>query len=243
MENKCVQILDLNFISEDKATILDLIAKRANNEEKTFVITANAEIAMYARENKNYLELTKDANYIVPDGIGIVKGAKILNKYIPERVPGIDLMMGMLQHANNNDKKVYFYGGKLEIIEKMVEVLKVKYSNLNIVGYHHGYHDDSDNKIMNEVIKLQPDYIFVAKGCPLQDEWIAKAMKCVNKGIFMGVGGSFDVISGNVKRAPKIWQNLNLEWLYRVLSNPQRISRYVALPKFVIEVMKDRRKV
>jgi N-acetylglucosaminyldiphosphoundecaprenol N-acetyl-beta-D-mannosaminyltransferase len=242
MENKYVQILDLNFIGEDKSTILDLIAKRVNNKEKTFVITANAEIAIYARENKDYLELTKYANYIVPDGIGVVKGAKILNKHIPERVPGIELMMDMLEYANDNDKKVYFYGAKQETLEKMVKVLKVKYSNLNIIGYYHGYHDDSDDKVMNEVIKLQPDYVFVAKGCPLQDEWITKVMKYANKGVFMGVGGSFDVISGNVKRAPKVWQKLNLEWLYRVLSNPQRIGRYVALPKFIIEVMKDRRK-
>ncbi|MCR8745432.1 WecB/TagA/CpsF family glycosyltransferase [Romboutsia lituseburensis] len=242
MKNKYVKILDLSFIAEDKKTILDLINKRVDNNEKTFVITANAEIAMYARENKDYLELAKTAHYIVADGIGVVKGAKILDEYIPERVPGIELMTDMLEYANNNDKKVYFYGAKPEVIDKMVEVLKVKYSNLNIVGYHHGYHDDSDNSIMNYILNLEPDYVFVAKGCPLQDKWIQKVMKKANKGVFMGVGGSFDVISGHVKRAPEFWRKLNLEWLYRVLSNPQRVGRYIALPKFVLEVMKDRRK-
>jgi len=241
MEDKYVKVLDLPFIAEDKNTILNLIAKRVNNEEKTFVITANAEIAMYARENKEYLELTKKSNYIVADGIGIVKGAKLLNKNIPERIPGIELMMDMIEYANLNDKKVYFYGAKPETIEKMVNILKNKYPKLNIVGYHHGYHDDSDNKIMNEVIQLKPDYVFVAKGCPLQDEWIIKVLDKVDKGVFMGVGGSFDVISGNVKRAPEIWQKLNLEWMYRLLNNPQRIGRYVSLPKFIVEVIKDRR--
>ena len=242
MESELVKILDLSFISEDKKTILDLINQRVSNNQKTFIITANAEIAMYARENKHYLELANKADIIVPDGIGVVKGAKILNKHIKERVPGIELMENMLEYANNNNKKVYFYGAKPETVEKMVEILKQKYTDLNIVGYHHGYHDDSDNKIMNEVIDSQPDYIFVAKGCPLQDEWINKVMEYVSKGVFMGVGGSFDVISGNVKRAPQIWQKTNLEWLYRVLSNPQRIGRYVALPKFALEVIKDRRK-
>lgn len=241
MGYKYVKILDLPFIAEDRKTILNLIAKRVDNEEKTFIITANAEIAMYARENKEYLELTKKSNYIVADGIGIVKGAKILNENIPERIPGIELMMDMLEYGNLNNKKVYFYGAKPETIEKMVNILKNKYPKLNIVGYHHGYHDDSDNKIMNEVIKLKPDYVFVAKGCPLQDEWIIKVLDNVDKGVFMGVGGSFDVISGNVKRAPELWQKLNLEWMYRLLSNPQRIGRYVSLPKFVIEVLKDRR--
>ena len=241
MGEKYVKVLDLPFIAEDRKTILNLIAKRVDNEEKTFIITANAEIAMYARENKEYLELTKKSNYIVADGIGIVKGAKLLNENIPERIPGIELMMDMLEYANLNNKKVYFYGAKPDTIEKMVTILKNKYPKLNIVGYHHGYHDDSDNKIMNEVIQLKPDYVFVAKGCPLQDEWITKVLDNVDKGVFMGVGGSFDVISGNVKRAPELWQKLNLEWMYRLLSNPQRIGRYVSLPKFVIEVLKDRR--
>ena len=241
MGDKYVKVLDLPFIAEDRKTILNLIAKRVDNEEKTFIITANAEIAMYARENKEYLELTKKSNYIVADGIGIVKGAKLLNENIPERIPGIELMMDMLEYANLNNKKVYFYGAKPETIEKMVTILNNKYSKLNIVGYHHGYHDDSDDKIMNEVIQLRPDYVFVAKGCPLQDEWITKVLDNVDKGVFMGVGGSFDVISGNVKRAPELWLKLNLEWLYRLLSNPQRIGRYVSLPKFVIEVIKDRR--
>ena len=241
MGEKYVKVLDLPFIAEDRKTILNLIAKRVDNEEKTFIITANAEIAMYARENKEYLELTKKSNYIVADGIGIVKGAKLLNENIPERIPGIELMMDMLEYANLNNKKVYFYGAKPETIEKMVTILNNKYSKLNIVGYHHGYHDDSDDKIMNEVIQLRPDYVFVAKGCPLQDEWITKVLDNVDKGVFMGVGGSFDVISGNVKRAPELWLKLNLEWLYRLLSNPQRIGRYVSLPKFVIEVIKDRR--
>ena len=241
MVNKYVKILDLPFIAESRKTILDLIAKRVENEEKTFIITANAEIAMYARENKEYLELIKKSNYIVADGIGIVKGAKILNENIPERIPGIEIMMDMLEYGNLNNKKVYFYGAKPDTIEKMVTILKNKYPKLNIVGYHHGYHDDSDNKIMNEVIQLKPDYVFVAKGCPLQDEWITKVLDNVDKGVFMGVGGSFDVISGNVKRAPELWQKLNLEWMYRLLSNPQRMGRYVSLPKFVIEVLKDRR--
>lgn len=241
MGEKYVKVLDLPFIAEDRKTILNLIAKRVDNEEKTFIITANAEIAMYARENKEYLELTKKSNYIVADGIGIVKGAKLLNENIPERIPGIEIMMDMLEYGNLNNKKVYFYGAKPDTIEKMVTILKNKYPKLNIVGYHHGYHDDSDNKIMNEVIQLKPDYVFVAKGCPLQDEWITKVLDNVDKGVFMGVGGSFDVISGNVKRAPELWQKLNLEWMYRLLSNPQRIGRYVSLPKFVIEVLKDRR--
>lgn len=238
-----VKILDLDFFSESKQELLKDIFSRVKNNQKTFIITANAEIAMYARSNEEYLKIAKSADIIVPDGIGIIKGAKIQNKSIKERIPGIELMIDLIEHANSNNEKVYFYGAKEETLEKMISNLKEKYSSLNIVGYHHGYHDDSDNKITDEIKSLRPDYIFVAKGCPLQDNWINKVIKEVNKGIFMGVGGSFDVISGNVKRAPKVWQDLNLEWLYRVLSDPKRINRYVSLPKFVLEVVKDRRKI
>ncbi|MFI3210213.1 MAG: WecB/TagA/CpsF family glycosyltransferase [Peptostreptococcaceae bacterium] len=235
-----VKILDLDFFAGTKNELLENIYSRVKSNKKTFIITANAEIAMYARENNNYLEISKRADIIIPDGIGIVKGAQIKKKSIKERIPGIELTMDLLSHANDNNEKVYFYGAKEETIQTMVLVLKEKFSKLDICGYHNGYHDDSDNKIVNEIIELKPDYIFVAKGCPLQDEWIIKALDRVDKGLFMGVGGSFDVISGNTKRAPKIWQKLNIEWLYRVLNDPKRIGRYISLPKFVLEVIKDK---
>lgn len=237
-----VKILDLEFFANSKKELLKEIFDRVKNNQKTFIITANAEIAMYARKNKDYLKLAENADFIVPDGIGIVKGAKIQKKHITERIPGIELMMDFLVHASENNEKVYFYGAKEETIEKMIKILKEKYPTLNICGYHHGYHDDNDNKITNDIKNLKPDYIFVAKGCPLQDNWITKAIKEVDKGLFMGVGGSFDVISGNTKRAPEIWQKLNIEWLYRVVNDPKRIGRYIELPKFVIEVIKDKEK-
>ena len=184
----------------------------------------------------------RKATYIVPDGIGVVKGAKILNQNIPERVPGIELMTDLLSMANENNQSVYFYGAKKEVIDSMVKKLLIDYPNLNIVGYCDGYNNDEDDSVTNEVIKLEPDYVFVAKGCPLQDEWINKVIVKVDKGLFMGVGGSFDVLGGFVKSAPKIYQKLNLEWLYRIAGNPKRWKRSLALPKFVVEVIKEKYK-
>ena len=129
---------------------------------------------------------------------------------------------------------------KNEVIEKMIKRIKSDYPNINIVGYSNGYINDADNKITDEIINLEPDYIFVAKGAPLQDEWINKVIQKTDKGLFMGVGGSFDVLAGEVKRAPEIWQKLNLEWLYRIAGDPKRWKRSMALPKFVIEVLKLR---
>lgn len=240
MEKNLVEIFNIPFINMKKEDILKILEQRVAENKKTYVVTANAEIVMYAKENVSYFNIITKADYIVPDGIGVVKGAQILKKEIKERVPGIELMVDLLKIANKFNQKVYFYGAKNEVIEKMIKRIKSDYPNINIVGYSNGYINDSDNKITDEIINLEPDYVFVAKGAPLQDEWINKVIQKTDKGLFMGVGGSFDVLAGVVKRAPEIWQKLNLEWLYRIAGDPKRWKRSMALPKFVIEVLKLR---
>lgn len=240
MENNLVEIFNIPFINMEKREILKVLEKRVLENKKTYIVTANAEIVMYAKDNKSYFDIITKADYIVPDGIGVVKGAKILKKEIKERVPGVELMVDLLKVANEFNQKVYFYGAKDEVIEKLVRVIQADYPNINIVGYSNGYINDENNEITEQIINLKPDYVFVAKGAPLQDQWINKVMKYTNKGLFMGVGGSFDVLSGNVKRAPEIWQKLNLEWLYRIAGDPKRWKRSITLPKFVIEVFKLR---
>lgn len=240
MEKNFVEIFNIPFINMKKEDILKILEQRVAENKKTYVVTANAEIVMYAKENVSYFNIITKADYIVPDGIGVVKGAQILKKEIKERVPGIELMVDLLKIANKFNQKVYFYGAKNEVIEKMIKRIKSDYPNINIVGYSNGYINDADNKITDEIINLEPDYVFVAKGAPLQDEWINKVIQKTNKGLFMGVGGSFDVLAGEVKRAPEIWQKLNLEWLYRIAGDPKRWKRSMALPKFVIEVLKLR---
>ena len=240
MNKNFVEIFNIPFINMKKEEILKILEQRVVENKKTYVVTANAEIAMYAKENVSYFNIITKADYIVPDGIGVVKGAQILKKEIKERVPGIELMVDLLKIADKFNQKVYFYGAKNEVIEKMIKRIKSDYPNINIVGYSNGYINDADNKITDEIINLEPDYIFVAKGAPLQDEWINKVIQKTDKGLFMGVGGSFDVLAGVVKRAPEIWQKLNLEWLYRIAGDPKRWKRSMALPKFVIEVLKLR---
>lgn len=238
MEKNVVEIFNIPFVNSKKEDILNTLEKRVSQNMKTYVVTANAEIVMYAKENIPYFNIISKADYIVPDGIGVVKGAKILNKEIKERVPGIELMVDLLKIANKLNQKVYFYGAKNEIVCEMIKKIKTDYPNINIVGYKNGYINDENNEVTDEIINLKPDYVFVAKGAPLQDEWINKVIQKTDRGIFMGVGGSFDVLSGVVKRAPKVWRKLNLEWLYRVAGDPKRWKRSMALPKFVLEVFK-----
>ena len=139
MNKNFVEIFNIPFINMKKEDILKILEQRVVENKKTYVVTANAEIAMYAKENVSYFNIITKADYIVPDGIGVVKGAQILKKEIKERVPGIELMVDLLKIADKFNQKVYFYGAKNEVIEKMIKRIKSDYPNINIVGYSNGY--------------------------------------------------------------------------------------------------------
>ena len=125
-----------------------------------------------------------------------------------------------------------------KVIEKLVNVIKEKYSNINILGYSNGYEKDKD-AIMKKIVKLNPDICLVALGIPYQEKLINKYIDIAKKGIYVGVGGSFDVLSGTKKRAPKIFIKLNLEWLYRLICEPKRLKRFInSNVKFIFEVRK-----
>ncbi|WP_369405030.1 WecB/TagA/CpsF family glycosyltransferase [Piscibacillus salipiscarius] len=149
-------------------------------------------------------------------------------------------MEDYLKYANQEQKSVYLLGAKEHVVEKAATKIKNKYPNLVLAGYHHGYIDINDSKIINQIQEAKPDFVFVALGYPKQEEWIYTHKEKLDKGIVMGVGGSFDIWAGEAKRAPKVWLKLNLEWLYRLVTNPTRIKRMVQLPKFLIHVLRGK---
>ncbi len=196
------------------------------NNKKEFIVTANPETFMKSLEDKEVTKLLSDKNtLLVPDGIGIVKSSKMLGYDITERITGIDIAYELLKLGNKYHKKIYLFGSMQKVIDMMLEVLKKDYPNLVIVGSSNGYVNDKD-KVFDEISKLKPDIVLVALGIPLQEKLIYKHLNKFDKGIFVGVGGSFDVISGYKKRAPKIFIKLNLEWLYRIIKEPKRIKRF-----------------
>ncbi|MGG0720086.1 WecB/TagA/CpsF family glycosyltransferase [Robertmurraya massiliosenegalensis] len=240
MENK-VPILDIPFINIQFDEMLALLDERVRKGEKTLVVTANPEIVMITDENKEYKEIVQSADYVVPDGIGIIVASKMLNAPIMERIAGFDLMMSLLQQANTNRWKVYLLGGKDEVNQKAVKAIRETYPDLVIVGSHHGYFGSEESEgIKEEVQKLEPDLVFVALGAPRQEEWITQALPSFSKGLFMGVGGSFDILAGEAKRAPDIWIRLKLEWLYRLVKQPSRWRRMLAIPHFLMKILKQR---
>ena len=204
----------------------NILKQNIIENKKTFVVTANPETFTYGDKDEEFNKLLLDEETtIIPDGIAIVKSAKMLKYDIKERIPGIDLANKLLEYANELNKSVYLFGAKEEVIDKMKEVLKEKYPNIKLAGAKNGYGKDKD-ETFEEIKQIKPDIVMVALGIPNQEKLIYKHLKDFDKGIFIGLGGSFDVISGMKKRAPKIFIKLNLEWLYRICKEPSRLKRF-----------------
>lgn len=242
MTEKLVEILGVSFINTTRGQLIEKLNNHVVQGEKRFIVTANPEIVIRANQDKDYMNDIKKADYVTADGIGIVKAAKLLNTPLPERVAGYEVMLDLLQLANEKRYKVYFLGATEETLQKMMQNVKRDYPHIEIVGSQNGFFDWSDSQITERIVTAAPDFVFVALGAPLQEKWIAKHIDLFNKGIFIGIGGSFDVIAGTVKRAPVLWQKLNLEWLYRIVKQPSRLKRSMAIPQFMIQVYKEKNK-
>lgn len=236
-----INVLGVEFNNGTKQQFVDIFEERVINHKKTFVVTANPEIVMHANKNPHYMKTLQQADFIIPDGIGVVFGSKILKRPIIERVAGVELMKDLLEVANRRKLRVFFLGAKEEVVGQVAQNVQKDYPDLVVAGYHHGFFKQNDKQIVEKVKSTKPDLVFVALGFPRQENWIVNHFSEFEKGYFMGVGGSFDILAGTVKRAPKVWIKLNLEWLYRVIKQPQRMKRMAFLPLFILKVFKARR--
>ena len=227
--------------NKEESSFYNILSKNLKNNKKMFIVTANPETFMISEKDEEMKKLLLDKDTIlVPDGIGIVKAARMINYDVKERITGIDIANKLLELGDKQKKTIYLFGSKQEVIDSMKNVIKEKYPNLVLVGATNGYEKDKD-KVFEKIAKQKPDIVLVALGIPAQEKLIYKHLDKFDKGIFVGVGGSFDVISGHKKRAPKIFIKLNLEWLYRILKEPKRLKRfYDSNIKFLFKVRKYR---
>lgn len=239
---KVVRILGVPFQTRGfNETVADLTA-RIQSGRRTHVVTANPEIVMIANENQQFRQTVEQA-YVVPDGIGIVYAAKILDYPITERVTGVELIEGLMEQANKHEWKVFLLGASPEVNQRASKELARRYPNARIVGALDGYFKtEEEARIASEVAASQADILFVAMGAPRQDMWISKYWEQLQVTLAMGVGGSFDVLAGTVKRAPMIWQKLHLEWFYRLMQQPSRWKRQLAIPRFILAVLQDKKR-
>ena len=213
--------------NEEENIFYSILEDLLTTNKKKFIITVNPEIIMKSYKNIEIKEmLLNDNNILVPDGISIIKKAKQYNINIKERITGVDISSKALEICNKNKKSIYLFGSKKEVLDKLIININQKYPNINIVGFSDGYVEDKD-KIMKEIISLSPDLILIALGVPNQELLINKYIEKAKKGVFIGVGGTFDVLSGCKKRAPKLFIKLNLEWMYRIICEPTRLKRFI----------------
>ena len=217
----------------------DTLAKKRN-----FVVTANAEIIMMAQEDSEYKRLLSEtADLVLPDGAGTVWAGNYLGYRIPERVAGYDLYLRLLEEAAKKNIAVYFFGGKPGIAEAAAAEGKRRWPGLTVAGCRNGYFSaEEEAEIIENINRSGAAMLFAALGAPKQEKWLAKFREQLKPELLMGIGGSFDVLAGKVQRAPKWMQDARLEWLFRLLKQPSRFGRMLALPKFVFAVRREKEK-
>lgn len=203
--------------------------------EKVNIISGNPEV-LYAGFNDEILskEFSSNRAFIIPDGVGTILASKMIKCPVKEKIAGIEFMQAVLEKSARLQKPVYLLGASRDVVQCCVEKIKHQHPGILVAGYRDGYFSDKDEEeIVEEIIRCKPYAVFVALGCPKQEMFIKKYMDVIPANVFMGVGGSFDGISGKVKRAPKFMINMGMEWLYRTIVDPKRIGRLSSIPKFL----------
>ena len=201
--------------------------------EQKVVMAINPEKLMIAEKDQLISGLLHKADYLIPDGQGIIWISKKQKGVLKERITGCDLFQNLCAEAAIADKNVFLYGAKPGVAQQTADKLIERNPGLNIVGVVDGYEKDND-KIIKQMNDSLADIVFVALGSPKQEVWIMENKDLLNAKILQGVGGSFDVVSGNIPRAPKWMQKIGLEWFYRVLKDFKRVNRMSKLVKYIV---------
>ena len=220
----------------DQASALSVFKSHLNARQNCHVVTLNPEMLMQGESDSELGAVLKQADLTIPDGAGVVWA---LNKqgHSIERLPGIELSEACLSYAASHHKRVALIGASPEVHEAATQTLKAKYPQLTITYAHHGYMND-EKAVAEACAATHPDFVFVGLGVPKQEFWINRYKNLFHGSVFIGVGGSLDVWSGLKQRAPDFFLKTNLEWFYRISSEPWRIKRtYKTLPLFVIKVL------
>lgn len=201
------------------------------------VYTPNSEIIMAAYKDSEFCSLLNRASLLTADGIGVVYASRILKKPLSERAAGYDIACRIIEEITKSGHKLFLFGGKPGVADEAKERLEEKNPGIQIVGTRNGYFDKEETpSIINEINESGADIVFVCLGAPAQEKWIDANKNKLNTKVAMGLGGSLDIFAGRVERSPEIWCKLGLEWLHRLIREPWRFMRMMALPKFALTV-------
>lgn len=207
------------------------------------VFTPNSEIVMNAYGDKEFCALLNSADMLVADGIGLVYASKIVGKPIAERAAGFDIAMSLLPKLAESGKSLFLFGSKPGTAERAAKILTERNPGLKIAGCRNGYFKPEEtDSIVEEINSSGADIVFVCLGAPAQEKWIDANRSRLNARVLMGLGGSLDAVTGDMPRAPQWWCEHGVEWLYRLIKQPKRFFRMLALPKFGFTVLLHGRK-
>lgn len=242
MTGKKVPILNVLIDAVTMNEAVQRVEGFMKSKEPHLIATANAEMIMMANHDAELKDILNSAALVVPDGAGAVWAARHQGYAMPERVAGYDMAQQLLALSAKKKYRVYLLGAAPGVAEKAKKQAEKKYKGVSIVGVHDGYfNDENEADIIKEIRAAQPHLLLVALGVPRQEKWIKKHMAELKVPALIGVGGTFDVMAGIVKRAPVWMQRARLEWLYRGIKQPQRLGRLMALPKFVMRVCREKK--
>jgi len=224
----------------DETVALQIVEDAWRNPKPLHVVTLNAEMVIAAQQDQTLDRIVRHAHLIIADGSGVVWALRLAGSHV-DRLPGIELASACLAQAAKGNRRVALIGGKPETLAKNLELLPKIHPGLNIVASHHGYFtSEEDEGVVRGIAEASPELVLVALGVPKQEYFIEKWQSVFSKAVLIGVGGSFDVWAGNVKRAPAAFRKVHCEWLYRLLAEPWRFKRMSsALPAFAMQVLND----
>ena len=236
-----IDVLGVGFDNVTMAEAVEQGMALLHSEGSHYVVTPNPEIVEACRENGAARAAVNGADLVLPDGIGIIKGAAMLGTPLKEKTPGIEFAAHMMERMAGEGMSLYLLGAKPGIAEQAAEKLSAQYPGLKIAGTHDGYFKE-DGPVVEDIRQSGADCVFVCLGAPKQEFWMAKNGPATGAHLLCGLGGSLDVFAGTVERAPKFWCDHGLEWFYRLCKEPKRIGRMMKLPLFLVHVKQEKRK-
>jgi N-acetylglucosaminyldiphosphoundecaprenol N-acetyl-beta-D-mannosaminyltransferase len=239
-----IKILNTNIDNLSMKESLELIEKSIQSNKQIHHVVVNAGKIVMMQEDLQLQQSVNESDLINADGQAVVWASKVLGKPLKERVAGIDLMRNLVQLAHKRNYKIFFLGAREEVVKKVVDIYSGEYSPNLIAGYRNGYFKKEEEQLIaQEITKSEANMLFVAISSPTKENFLFENKTILEKVNFvMGVGGSFDVVAGKVKRAPLWMQKAGLEWFYRFLQEPKRMwKRYlIGNLKFLLLVLKER---
>lgn len=232
-------VLGVGFDDLTMDEAVDRALKLIEDNRTTYAVTPNPEIVWLVRHDPGLKDIISRASLVLPDGIGVIYGSKILGRPLKGKLAGIDFAEKLIEKLAQSGKSIYLLGSKPGVAEMAGEQLKKKYGGIIISGVADGYFKE-DGPVIARINAAKPDFLLVCLGAPKQERWMAANMDKLNVGLMAGLGGSLDVFAGTASRAPLSWQKLHLEWLYRLMKQPSRITRMIKLPLFLFAVIGQR---